>query len=267
MCNLTVELSSSYITSCVYDTINNEFIYFEKNNDSIALSSIIAAKEFKDFISENDLLKNQFKNTTFLIRTQGCTLVPLNIYNQKYQSSYIEFNNPLEPEFIVNSDILQSINLVNIYKIQTDLKNAVLDFNPHARILHSSSALIKGLFSIFKNKMSETTAFVNISSAYFDMIIISTEGLVFYNSFKYKTAEDLLYYVLFVFEQLKLKPLLTPLYLSGDIETDSLIFELLYKYIGKLYILKHNTALKYSYALDTIQEHYYFSLFNSELCE
>lgn len=267
-CNLTVEISLSNILCSIFDTINNKFIGFELFHKGILLPSFIAGKELQDFIITNEFFSYNFNNITFLIRGQGCTIVPLSIYDENFKSEYMSYNTPTESGFIIESDILQSLNIVNLYNLQRSLKEAITTYKADARILHSSSSLIKGLFSMFKNKISETSAFIHIAQTYFDMVVISQDGqLLFYNSFKYKNAEDLVYYVLFAFEQLKLKPVSSPLFLLGEVDIDSQIFERLYKYIGKINFLGRNKEFNYSYVLDIIKEHFYYSLFNKELCE
>lgn len=267
-CNLTVEMSLSSVVCTIFDTVQSKFIAFENFNKGILLPSFIAGQELLDLISDNEIFSYNFLKTTFLIRNQGSTIIPFSIYDENYKASYMLYNNPNEAGYIINSDILSSLNIVNLYNLQISLKEAINTYNSNAQILHSSTSLIKGLFSMFKNKINETSAFIHIGQTYFDMVVISQQGeLLFYNSFKFKNADDLVYYVLFAFEQLKLKPVASPLYLLGEIEIDSQIFERLYKYIGKIYFLERNNEFKYSYILDIFKEHYYFSLFNKELCE
>ncbi|HRS54561.1 MAG TPA: DUF3822 family protein, partial [Bacteroidales bacterium] len=214
-----------------------------------------------------DIFKNPFNKISFLINTFDNIFIPSSLFDEKYKNYYCQYYHPIESSFIeICADSLLSLNMVNLYYLNKNLKEVINKMFNKADIFHSSTTLITGLFSMFKNNINEYTAFINLGVNYFNLIVIGQEGLIFFNSFKYKNPDDVLYHTLFVFEQFKLKQQTTPLYLAGEIDTNSEFYELLYKYIGKLHLLERNKEFDYSYVLDTVKEHLYFSAFNKELC-
>jgi len=48
--------------------------------------------------------------------------------------------------------------------------------------------------------------FVNLDNKHFEIVVIANNKLILYNSFKYQTKEDYIYYILFTAEQLELNP-------------------------------------------------------------
>jgi hypothetical protein len=90
--------------------------------------------------------------------------------------------------------------------------------------------------------------------------------LIFNNSFDYLTKEDLLYFVLFSFEQLKLSTENIEVTLFGTIEKDDECFNLLYEYIRNLNLGKRPHQFTFPAEFDSLAEHKYFGLFTQVLC-
>ena len=64
------------------------------------------------------------------------------------------------------------------------------------------------------------------------------EGKIFFNSFDYKSKEDILYYLLFTFSELSLNPDNIHLVCCGLIDLDSELYALLYNYIRNIELLE-----------------------------
>src|SRR2546421_440654 len=103
-----------------------------------------------------------------------------------------------------------------------------------------------------KNNKSKKV-FANFHSSYFEIVILEGRGLLFCNAFKYKTSEDIAYYILFVYEQLHLNPEEIELILSGEIEKTAKEHSLLYNYIRNIKFDTLHENFKYSYKFDGIQ--------------
>lgn len=104
--------------------------------------------------------------------------------------------------------------------------------------------------------------FVHLAATHFEIIVLQNQHVLLYNSFDYKTPEDLLYYVLFTAEQLQLNPEQFPLEFLGNISTEYPVFQLVYAYVRNvnLFDMSHcKTNNNYSNALNS--EH--FILFQS----
>jgi hypothetical protein len=65
------------------------------------------------------------------------------------------------------------------------------------------------------------------------------------------------------FEQLQLNPEKEEVYLIGEIEKTSPIYTTLLKYIRTLKLSERNDGADYSYQLQTLPKHFYFTLFNA----
>jgi hypothetical protein len=100
---------------------------------------------------------------------------------------------------------------------------------------------------------------------YFEMVLLDGKDLLFSNSFQYSTADEIAYYILFVYEQLELNPEITELVLSGEIEKTSKEHALLYTYIRHVKFAERPENFRYSYKFEEIPNHQFYSLFTQFL--
>jgi hypothetical protein len=129
---------------------------------------------------------------------------------------------------------------------------------------HFSSGLIDNLLTQNKNQVKKQL-YVHVQSSHFETILIEGKKLIFYNTFNHHSAEDLIYYLLFVCEQLQLNPENIETILLGEIERNSAIYEIAQKYIRNLKFGERPEIADYSYQLQTFPKHFYYSLFNNYL--
>ena len=70
-----------------------------------------------------------------------------------------------------------------------------------------------------------------MGTGHFEIIIVQNQHLLLFNSFDYKTPEDLIYYLLFTAEQLNMNPESFPLEFLGAIAEEDAFYKIAYKYI------------------------------------
>jgi hypothetical protein len=84
--------------------------------------------------------------------------------------------------------------------------------------------------------------------------------LVFFNKFSIQSADDVLYYILSVYQNAALEPNEDFLYLTGLIEPNSALFDMLFNYVRNVEFTAGFEPKKLNEPLATA--HYYFNLFN-----
>ena len=132
--------------------------------------------------------------------------------------------------------------------------------------MHFSSVFIECLGINFRHLTEGKTVFVNVRDDSFDMVYFKDSKLVFYNLFRFRTKEDFIYFLLASVEQLGLNPETAEVVLSGMIEKDSGIFDMISRYIRSAGFIRRNDSLGYSHVLEEVSRHQYYVLFNAVLC-
>ena len=76
-----------------------------------------------------------------------------------------------------------------------------------------------------------------MATNHFEIVVVQNQHLLLYNTFEYKTPEDLIYYLLFTAEQLNLNPEVFKLEFLGNIAEEDAYFKIAYKYIRNVSLL------------------------------
>jgi hypothetical protein len=276
--DLNIRLSADGLSYCILDINTAKFLHLQSFDlsDSGKKPYIPGEKEFDDFSKASQLLSGQLKwlsnpfNKIRVVINQGkSTLVPDALFNEKEQQQIFEFNvagGPF-PANQLRNDHLKSLNAHSIYHVRGPMGDILGSHFSDAEVFHHSTSVIQALFMKYMNRENKNALFVNSGASRIDMMRIVDKKLEYYNSFIYNTAEDYMYYLIFVVEQLNLNPETLELVMMGEIEKHSKLSELAHKYIRNIKFLARNEDFRYSFVFDQLPDHYYFNLLNASLCE
>lgn len=210
-------------------------------------------------------IASSFKSVTCAIAHNKFTLIPSALFDEENKESLLGFNHEVKEGEEIISNTLHNLDAKNLFTVSKSFVSEIRKHFPNANFIHSSTSLIEGLLVQNKNN-SGKKVFANFYSNYFEIVILEGRELLFSNAFKYKTSEDIAYYILFVYEQLHLNPETIELILSGEIEKTAKEHSLLYTYIRNVKFVSLPENFKYSYKFDEIPSHKFFSLFTQYLC-
>ena len=132
--------------------------------------------------------------------------------------------------------------------------------------MHYASTLLMNLFFKLVDKNVNTQLFVNVQFGTLDLIVARSGKLAFYNTFNLLSDDDLIFYVLYVIEHLKLDINEISLQMMGEIEKDSVIHKNIIKYIRDVSFIGRNDDFSYIDVFDDIPSHYFYNLLNANLC-
>lgn len=215
--------------------------------------------------SHAQLPSHSFKSVNCCVAHTKFSLIPTSLFDEGKKESLLGFNHEVKEDEEIISNGLLNIEAKNIFTVSKVLVSEIRNQFPNANFIHSSTAFMEGILIQNKNN-SGKKAFANFYSDYLEIVILNGRDLLFCNAFKYKTPEDIAYYILFVYEQLHLNPETIELVLSGEIEKTAKEHSLLYTYIKNLRFASRPEGVKYSYKFEEILSHKFFSLFNLYLC-
>src|SRR5690625_4598269 len=170
-------------------------------------------------------------------------LVPRPYFLEDKLSDYLKFNVGLMSTDEITFDKLKTINANLVYVPFTNINNFIYDQVGEFTFKHATGIFID---QCKQENQDGITVYANVFLSHFDLCVFEENELILCNSFDYFSAEDFVYYILFVFEQLKLNPDQLNLCLSGEIDEDSEIYELLYTYVRNISFFagKHNLVFE-----------------------
>jgi hypothetical protein len=263
---LYIEISINGLKYSIFNPENTTFIGFEAYRFDRILNDYSLIEPLKELLNSNSLLKKNFISSHVSYANQRATLIPNAIFQQDKLTLFHQYNFSKQEEDIFLYDNLINLSAKNIYSVPDYIFNIFKDFK-NVTFSHFSSALIEA--SIIHSKKSKALSLIDlhILPDSFQLIVIKNQQLELYNSFAYQTSEDFLYYLLFVLDQLKIDNEKATVHLLGEVEKNSTIYSMLYKYINTIRFGKRPENLKFSYILEEIPQHFHYALFNQFLCE
>ncbi len=263
---LFLQLGKSGLTYTVFNPQNAQFLVLEQFLFNEVYSDYSITNHLKTILENSTILKLNFNKFQVAYINQRATLIPNAIFNNEEIKKYHAFNFSILEEDCFFYNKLLNADCMNIFSIPDYITNS---FRSIANISfhHFSSAIIEASLINSKTVNTDIVIDVNVLPSSFQITVIKNQKLEFYNSFTYQTSEDFIYYLLFVFNQLQIKPEESVINLSGEVEKNSAIYEMLFKYIKQINFSSLPKNLKYSYTFSDIPTHYYHSLFNQYLCE
>ena len=264
-CHLSIQVNLDGFSFAILNLFEQKYIALEHYDIKNINSYSNLADQIDLIINKQKLLQQNFASTSIGIAHIFNTIKPEALYEEENGKEILSFNHVLLQNEKETRDWIESIQAFNSYFIPDELERCL---NKHFKNIiwkHDSSIIIESLIHQFKLHEGEKV-YISVQKKSFDITILDRKHLKFFNSFSYKAAQDLIYYLLFSMEQLQLNPDQTPLMIFGEIEEDSEIYKLLYKYVRNVSFIKRNPNYNYSFVFDQIQEHYFYKLLNQHLC-
>jgi hypothetical protein len=238
--------------------ISKEIIALEDYALPILRDNNSIVDNLKAIFSAHDFLKSlKWKSIQITIDNQHFTLVPTTLFRKEYSLQYLQLakGKNIEENEEVASFEHEALEITNIYSTERELYNWLSETYPFIDCTYrpASSQLID--FAITSSKAQ--TAFLSFGNGYFLITITVNGTLKFCNRFYYKTAQDLVYYVLFVLNETQIEPDEILLRLYGNVKEQSEDFELLLQYLPNVML---GDAINEQLFLEVIPSYRYVGL-------
>ena len=260
--HLSIQFSLGGFSFCVLDRENNTFIalndydFVEPNNSPQRLIANISS-----IFGNDELLKQHYNSVSVTHINDLFTLVPKPLFNEDRLQDYVSFNTKVYPQDYLVFDELKNMDIVSVFIPFVNINNFLIDQFSHFEYKHNSTVLIENLLAIYKYSLVPKV-FAHMANGHFELIVIANKKLQFYNTFKFSTKEDFIYYVLFTAEQLKLNPEKFEFLFLGSIEKTDDIFAMAYKYIRNVSLLENRSKYSFDEAFSETDKRKYYSILN-----
>lgn len=232
---LSIKVSNSGLAYCSSDTLNHTLLSFREipfdANDHKPAEEWCA-----NIFAANAELRAPYDEVVVLHDNNLSTFVPTALFDEQYLGSYLQYNvKVFETDFFAFDEV-GTYPMNNVYIPYVNLNNFFVDEFGNFVYKHAHTVLVSKLLELSRN-VDDKKMFVHMAAGHFEIVIVQNQHLLLFNSFDYKTPEDLIYYLLFTAEQLNLNPETFKLEFLGDISEDDSFFKIAYKYIRNVSLL------------------------------
>lgn len=232
---LSIQVRLNGLSFCILDSEKNEILWYRKVDFEKEYTPVQILEQIEILYNNEKDLERPIKEVVLLFSNELYSMVPYQFFIEGEASNYLKFNTKILQTDVVVHDLFANEELVNVYIPYTNITNYLFDKYGEFEFRHSATVLVQSVTNITSE--STTIAYLNNFTGYYDLVVIKDGALLLSNTFKYDTPEDFIYYLLFTAEQLNLNPSEFKLFLLGEINKDSPVYNITYTYIKNVEFL------------------------------
>lgn len=266
-CQLFVLVGQDSLQYGIFDTDKNSFIALaDFRMPELPGSAEFFYAQLDLLLSSEEPLHKKYPSVVIGIDSPFHTLVPETLFEKDKIADYLKFNFKLPDESITGYDRITEIDAANLFGYPQAFGDIAGKNLPGAIIVHRSTSFIKATYQQHLQSGSPRGIYLNMRNPFIDFVAFEGNRVVFFNSFTCRSKEDLLYFTLYTFEQLNLRPETVTLSLCGTIDAGSEIVRTLEEYIRQVTFTGLPGSFTYSPLIRQATSHFYTELFGLALC-
>ena len=266
LCHLSIQICLDGFSFAILDIPKGKYTVLKSINFFLKRPRLLYM-HVRELVSKDELLGLKYKSIEITYATEKFTLVPQAFFHHGYSEKYFGFNQETEKGYTIDKTLFSKAEAWCIFTIPENLKDYLALTFPKSTIRHNLFPLIERSLKENKNFPERKQVHLNFFKSSFELIVISGTKLLLCNQFNYSGENDVLYYVLYVFDQLKLSPDTTELILHGQLPPADSTYQSLKRYVRKSIFANSTSLYNYSYAFDQLPGHYFTSLLDLYKCE
>jgi len=263
--DLYIFLTEYSVQAATAQASERRFLDFEfwETGNSISISELESVFTSSKLLNQSNSYRRVICSINY---DSGSIFIPDALYdsNSAKQQYEIAFGN-MSHKALFLTDTIPQHELKNIFTISSDLAFSFSKQFHQTEFHHPSTARLAYLSSVAA-PLKAPIILADIDKTIFSLTILKGKSFQFYNTYNYNSAEELLYYLLLVFEQLQLNPEESDLFLTGLISDKSEIFSLACRYIQNCRIADLPTLYNYEKDFSFLNSAFHFNIFCLPTC-
>jgi hypothetical protein len=255
-----------------------QLLVVDQNNRCLLLEDFVLAnlkssndllETLQQLFEEHHLLGAGFwKSVRVSFKNNKFSLVPAPLFMEEALDDYLGLNCQLfetEQSLYYKNLHTDAITVFAVNgKIISWLKSVYS--NSTVGIVHQSSALIEGVLEYAK-KHKDASLFLYIDRFKLHVVSLRKGKLEYYNQFTVKQFSDYVRYIMMIMKGLGYHQDTAKVVMWGYIGKQSPHFQEFYKFIRNISFGDRPGYLSFGYMFDEVQDHHFFDLYSTLLCE
>ncbi len=265
--HLSIQYCSRNFSFVIRDASGTNFIAYKSHWFDKPVQKQEMADQIRGFLNADSFLTRSYKSVQFLYQTPVSVLVPSALFRKENPEAYFRFSADLLEEEKVHYRKIPSIDAFVLFPMPEDLINQVSFMLDKVQFFHQACPQIEAAMAETSGSADSSQVFAHINPGSADLLVVKQNKLILYNSFVIKNTEDLVFFILYLYEQFGLSQEETALNLSGFLERYPGAIELLNQYLKQAEISKFPKEYSFSNCFSDIVQHHLVSIINLSRCE
>ncbi len=236
-----------YIRYFVQSITHDQIIFFGEYTLHHVETADELCQRLERIVEKDDVLQLSFSKT--LVGLDGpYSLLPSGFASKSTDNGHI-------------NQTISRLDLNMSFEADNALVNKIaLLFRNHT-VVHINSALLPCFADAVEK--GQQKIFANIEQYHFDVLAFNEQGgLQIMNRYEFKTQTDFIYFLLLCCKQLNFDPEKTELVLSGEVDIQSKVYDVCYRYFRFISFVRKPENIHFAKALETYPKHLHFNLYN-----
>ncbi|MCX6224471.1 MAG: DUF3822 family protein [Bacteroidia bacterium] len=264
--HLSIQYCEQFCSFAILDAARMKYIAFKNFWFDNPVPAINQADHIRSLLHGESYLTRQFKSVFFMYVTPLSVLVPTPLFRKENPEVYFKFSSQILPTDRIFFRRIPAIDAYILFPMQEEILTRVGIILNDVQIFHQSCSQIDEAIAESRDSADRTRVLANINPGFVDLMIIQSDRLLLYNSFAIKNTNDLVFFILYMYEQFSLSQEDSLLVLSGFVEMYPGTIELLNQYLKKIVIREFPKSYTYSHTFNCLTQHHYSQLINLAGC-
>ena len=201
--SLKIKISPYNLTLVVVKHLSGKVLnYFNYDFEKSIPEEDLSIK-LKSAIEESNIDSSNILSVKLYVNNKLSCIIPDNLFDEKLGLEYLKYNSKLLKNDISSHDTIEEIEAVNVYLPYINVNNFILDKYGAFDYYHYSTIFIKKILKI-NNRSKKTNLYLNFERNSFQISIIKTQKLIYFNTFKFSSPNDALYFILYIIKKNKI---------------------------------------------------------------
>ncbi|GAB3556616.1 DUF3822 family protein [Spirosoma fluminis] len=203
------------------------------------------------------------------VNSPSFTLVPKQLYRKEYAGSYLALmrGSPLPAHEFAQAYAHESEDFLSVFNLEHPLADYFSEAYPLQPLtfVHQMGALIQATARLDRQSLTPAAIHLYFEDEFVSIIYRNERQLRYCNRFGYRNVQDLAYYILYVLDELALRPEALNVLLYGEITPFAEQYAELSRFLPNLTFGHLPSGLTMAKEFDELPEHRYLSLFGLSL--
>ena len=222
-------------------------------------------KQYKDVLANTDFLQKDFARVIYVNTSTQHALVPEPFYDLNKEEELLNFQNSELDLYKLHRSNLPMLNAKMIFAMDIQELALVRSKFPDLEVLHSSACLFTYIQHV---GMQGYTMYINMNEDQFELALMQNNNCILYNTFKFKTIEDFIYFPVYISEQFGIPAAQLQIVLMGDVEAEDERHAMLKNYFQQIFFASIDRKFEYASRIEKEKSiHRFAYLYNALICE